>query len=303
MPILCRINYINKKLLLLKNQKTKFLKKMANASVQKVEKKEGKGSNIFAGLAIVICLLVGVLVWKFIMGSPSNFEGGTTEGHPLGFLGTVYKGGVIVAVLLGLLMMALVFSIERFLVISKAAGKGNVEAFIAKVQAQIKGGNINEAMAECDKQQGIVANVVKAGLLKYEEVKREGFDSERAEAAIQQELEEATSLEMPMLEKNLVILSTLVSIGTLVGLLGTVSGMIKAFSAMGAGSTPDSAQLAVGISEALINTATGIGTSTVSIIAYNLFTTKIDKLTYAIDEAGFTIAQTYRRFRARANNA
>jgi len=277
---------------------------MANASIQKVEKKEGsKGSNIFAGLAIVICLVVGVLVWYFIMGNPSNFEGGTREGHPLGFLGTVYKGGVIVAVLLGLLMMALVFSIERFLVIGKAAGKGNVESFVAKVQAQIKAGNINEAMAECDKQQGTVANVVKAGLLKYEEVKREGFDSERAEAAIQQELEEATSLEMPMLEKNLVILSTLVSIGTLVGLLGTVSGMIKAFSAMGAGSTPDSAQLAVGISEALINTATGIGTSTVSIIAYNLFTTKIDKLTYSIDEAGFTIAQTYRRFRARANNA
>jgi len=277
---------------------------MANASVQKVEKKEGsKGSNIFAGLAIVICLAVGVLVWRFVMGDPGNFEGGTTEGHPLGFLGTVYKGGVIVAVLLGLLMMALVFSIERFLVISKAGGKGNIEAFVAKVQAQIKAGNINEAMAECDKQQGTVANVVKAGLLKYEEVKKEGFDSERAEAAIQQELEEATSLEMPMLEKNLVILSTLVSIGTLVGLLGTVSGMIKAFSAMGAGSTPDSAQLAVGISEALINTATGIGTSTVSIIAYNLFTTKIDKLTYAIDEAGFTIAQTYRRFRARANNA
>jgi len=276
---------------------------MANASIQKVEKKEGsKGSNIFAGLAIVICLAVGFLVWQFIMGNPANFEGGTTEGHPLGFLGTVYKGGVIVAVLLGLLMMALVFSIERFLVITKAAGKGNVETFVAKVQAQIKAGNINEAMAECDKQQGVVANVVKAGLLKYEEVKREGFDSERAEAAIQQELEEATSLEMPMLEKNLVILSTLVSIGTLVGLLGTVSGMIKAFSAMGAGSTPDSAQLAVGISEALINTATGIGTSTVSIIAYNLFTTKIDKLTYSIDEAGFTIAQTYRRFRARANN-
>ena len=278
---------------------------MANASVQKVEKNEGSkgGSNIFAALAIVICLLVGVGVWYFIMGNPSNFEGGTTEGHPKGFLGTVYKGGVIVAALLGLLLMALVFSIERFMVISKAGGKGNVQDFVAKVQSQIKNGDINQALAECDKQQGTVANVVKAGLLKYEEVKREGFDSERAEAAIQQEIEEATSLEMPMLEKNLVVLSTLVSIGTLVGLLGTVSGMIKAFSAMGAGSTPDSAQLAVGISEALINTATGIGTSTVSIIAYNVFTTKIDKLTYAIDEAGFTIAQTYRRFRASANRA
>ena len=237
------------------------------------------------------------------MGAPSNFEGGTTEGHPLGFLGTVYKGGIIVAVLLGLLLTALVFSIERFIVITKAAGKGNVQAFVAKVQGQIKNGNITEAIAECDKQQGTVANVIKAGLLKYQEVKSEGFDSERAEAAIQQEIEEATSLEMPMLEKNLVILSTLVSIGTLVGLLGTVSGMIKAFSAMGAGSTPDSAQLAVGISEALINTATGIGTSTISIIAYNVFTTKIDKLTYSIDEAGFAITQTYRRFRARANNA
>lgn len=275
---------------------------MANASVQKVEKKqEGQGSNIFSALAIFVCILIGYIVWQFIMGSGDNFEGGTTDGHPKGFLGTVYKGGPIVAVLLGLLLNAFVFSIERFIVISKAAGKGNVQAFVAKVQGQIKAGNINEAIAECDKQQGTVANVVKAGLLKYEEVKREGFDSERAEAAIQQEIEEATSLEMPMLEKNLVILSTLVSIGTLMGLLGTVSGMIKAFSAMGAGSTPDSAQLAVGISEALINTATGIGTSTISIIAYNIFTTKIDKLTYSIDEAGFAITQTYRRFRARAN--
>ncbi|MFP9118216.1 MotA/TolQ/ExbB proton channel family protein [Flavobacterium sp. RNTU_13] len=275
---------------------------MANASVQKVEKQgSSKGSNIFSGLAIFVCILIGYIVWQFIMGNGDNFEGGTPEGHPKGFLGTVYKGGPIVAVLLGLLLNAFVFSIERFIVITKAAGKGNVQAFVAKVQGQIKSGNITEAMAECDKQQGTVANVVKAGLLKYEEVKREGFDSERAEAAIQQEIEEATSLEMPMLEKNLVILSTLVSIGTLMGLLGTVSGMIKAFSAMGAGSTPDSAQLAVGISEALINTATGIGTSTISIIAYNIFTTKIDKLTYSIDEAGFAITQTYRRFRARAN--
>jgi len=280
---------------------------MANASIQKVEKQENsKGSNIFAALAIVICIVVGILVWKYIMGHPSNFEGGDPEnGHPLSgnYMGMVYKGGYVVPILMGLLLMSFVFSIERFLVINKASGKGNVDAFVRKVQSQIAAGNINEALAECDKQQGTVANVVRAGLMKYEEVKREGFDSERAEAAIQQEIEEATSLEMPMLEKNLVIISTLVSIGTLVGLLGTVTGMIKAFSALGAGSTPDSAQLANGISEALINTATGIGTSTVAIIAYNMFTTKIDKLTYSIDEAGFTITQTYRRFRARANNA
>lgn len=279
---------------------------MANASIQKVEKQgSSKGSNIFAGLAIVLCLVVGWLVWRFVMGHPSHFENGDNTGHPLAgdYLGMVYKGGFVVPILMGLFLMSVVFSIERFLVISKASGKGNVETFVKKVQNQIAAGNINEAIAECDKQQGTVANVVRAGLVKYEEVKREGFDSERAEAAIQQEIEEATSLEMPMLEKNLVIISTLVSIGTLMGLLGTVTGMIKAFSALGAGSTPDSAQLANGISEALINTATGIATSTLAIIAYNSFTTKIDKLTYSIDEAGFTITQTYRRFRARANNA
>lgn len=279
---------------------------MANASIQKVEKKgESTGSNIFAGLTIVLCLVVGYLVWEFIMGAPSNFQDNNPAGHPLpgNYLAMVYKGGYVVPVLMGLLLMAIVFSFERFFVISKAAGKGNVDSFVRKVQSQIASGNINEAMAECDKQQGTVANVVKAGLVKYEEVKREGFDSERAEAAIQQEIEQATSLEMPMLEKNLVIISTLVSIGTLAGLLGTVTGMIKAFSALGAGSTPDSSQLANGISEALINTATGISTSAIAIIFYNLFTSKIDKLTYSIDEAGFTIVQTYRRFRARANQA
>ncbi|QYJ68547.1 MotA/TolQ/ExbB proton channel family protein [Flavobacterium litorale] len=279
---------------------------MANASIQKVDKKgESKGSNLFAGLAIVLCLVVAALVWKFVMGHSSNFEGGDPEGHPLpgNYLAMVYKGGYVVPVLMGLFLMTIVFSIERLIVLNKAKGKGNVEAFVRKVQTQIAGGNINEAIVECDKQQGTVANVIKAGLLKYEEVKREGFDSERAEAAIQQEIEEATSLEMPMLEKNLVVISTLVSIGTLTGLLGTVTGMIKAFAALGAGSTPDSAALANGISEALINTATGIATSTLAVIAYNAFTSKIDKLTYSIDEAGFTITQTYRRFRAAANNA
>jgi biopolymer transport protein ExbB len=77
------------------------------------------------------------------------------------------------------------------------------------------------------------------------------------------------------------------------GLLGTVIGMIKAFSALANAGAPDSVQLAAGISEALINTALGIGTSAFAIIFYNFFTTKIDKLTYSIDEAGFTIVNTF----------
>ena len=98
---------------------------------------------------------------------------------------------------------------------------------------------------------------------------------------------------MPMLEKNLSILATLASISTLLGLVGTVLGMIRAFGALATTGTPDTAALATGISEALINTAFGIFASMLAIIFYNYFTSKIDSLTYGIDEAGFSIVQSF----------
>lgn len=96
-----------------------------------------------------------------------------------------------------------------------------------------------------------------------------------------------------MLEKNLVILATIASISTLIGLLGTVLGMIKAFAALATAGAPDAVALANGISEALINTALGILGSAFAIIAYNYFTSKIDTLTYHIDEAGYSIVQHF----------
>lgn len=275
----------------------------ANVSVENNSK--AKGSNVVAGIIIVICLIVGWAIWEFVMGHPDNFMGGDPEnGQPKegSILGMVYKGGFIVPILMGLLLMTIVFSIERFFVISKAAGKGNLDKFVAKVKTEVASGDINAAIASCDEQQGSVANAIRSALVKYQEVKKEGFDSEKAEDAIQKEIEQATSLEMPMLEKNMTILATLVSIGTLVGLIGTVSGMIKAFSGLASAGAPDQAALANGISEALINTATGITTSTIATITYNYFTAKIDTLTYFIDEAGSSITQAYRRARGKSNN-
>jgi len=270
---------------------------MTNQENVSVETK-AKGSNVVSGIIIVICLIVGWLIWKFVMGNPDNFEGGDPENghpHPGNILGMVYKGGFIVPILMGLLLMTIVFSIERFFVISKAGGKGNLEKFVVNVKENVAEGNINEAIETCDNQRGSVANAIRSALVKYQEVKREGFDSDQAEETIQKEIEQATSLEMPMLEKNMTIIATLVSIGTLTGLLGTVSGMIKAFSGLATAGAPDSAALANGISEALINTATGIATSTLATIMYNYFTSKIDTLTYFIDEAGSAITQGYRR--------
>ncbi|WP_395061458.1 MotA/TolQ/ExbB proton channel family protein [Flavobacterium sp.] len=264
-----------------------------------VKKENGSnGGGMITGIIIVACIIIGSLVWKFLMGAASNFENGDPEkGHPLNTLGMVYKGGFIVPVLLGMLLMVIVFSFERFFVISKAAGKNNLDGFMKKIQSKIASGSIEDAIDDCDKQQGSVANAIKSALVKYQDVKKEGFNSEEASEMIHKEIEEATTLEMPMLEKHMTILSTLVSLGTLGGLLGTVSGMIKAFGALASAGTPDQAALATGISEALINTATGIATSALAIVMYNFFNSKIDTLTYSIDEAGTAIVNTYRRLR------
>ncbi|MEI3802360.1 MULTISPECIES: MotA/TolQ/ExbB proton channel family protein [unclassified Chitinophaga] len=258
-----------------------------------------KSSNLFATLAVPICLVIGFLFFFFVLGNPANFQGNNPDGHPIDsgigkWFGTVYKGGLVVPVLISVLLVCLTFVIERFLYLSKAKGKFSGSELVRKVQYHLANKNVDAALAECDKQKGSVGNVLKAGLKKYKEmVTNADLDTEQKILTIKNEIEETTALELPMMEKNLVFLSTIASVATLLGLFGTVLGMIKAFSAMSSGGAPDSAQLALGISEALINTALGIGTSAIAIVMYNYFTTNIDSITYAIDESGFTLTQSF----------
>jgi biopolymer transport protein ExbB len=257
----------------------------------------GKFNSIFAAIVIPAVFVICVLIYKFVLGSPDNFEGGDPVNghpHPGNYLGMVYKGGVIVPVLMSCFLMVLTFSIERFLTITKAYGKGKLDVFVQKIKGLLDKKDLDAAFAECDKQKGAVGNVVYSVLAKYEHLITEpNLNKDQKIVALQKELEEATSLELPMLEKNLTIIATLASVATLIGLLGTVIGMIKAFAALATAGNPDAAALANGISEALINTALGIGSSALAIIAYNYFTSQIDTLTYSIDEAGFSITQNF----------
>lgn len=282
-------------------------------------KKSNPLASWFPLLVIVGALAISFSVFYLVFGSPDNFEGGPqaaaaikawkeggsvgeapkhwTEGHPKdgGLQGTIYKGGVVVPVGMSLFLMIWVFFIERLIsVFFMAKGSSSVDVFVQRVRLALKDGDIEGAIAACDKQRGSVANVVRAGLVKYREVEVNPLaDKETNREAIQKELEEATTLELPMLERNLPIMATIASIGVLVGLFGTVLGMIKAFSALATSGTPDAASLATGISEALVNTAIGILTSALAIIFYNFFTVQIDTLTYQIDEAGYSVVQTY----------
>jgi len=273
---------------------------MANAPTKPTttpKKESSSASGMFATLTVPICLLVSWCIYHFIMGDPSHFKGGdnSAAGTPADgdVFGIIYKGGTLVPLVMSYILMVVVFSIERFIVIGKASGTSSVDSFVKKIQGFLNAGSIDAASAECDKQKGSVANVIKAGLKKYKEMETDvTLDVDQKTLAIQKDIEEATALEMPMLEQNLTIIATLVSIGTLTGLLGTVIGMIKAFSEL-AGTSTNTSLLSAAISEALVNTAMGISTSALSIVMYNVFTSKIDGLTYAIDETGFSIVQTF----------
>ena len=261
-----------------------------------------KGGNLISWIAPVVCIIAGYCIWRFVLGNPSGFEdpaksGGFWPDHHKPKSGTakMYLGGIIVPILIACFLITLVISIERLLTIIKAGGKTNNAEFIRKVQYHLANKNVDAALSECDKQSGSVGNVMKSGLKKYKEMITDNtLSTEQKVLSIQKEVEEATSLELPMLEKNLVFLSTLASVATLIGLFGTVLGMIRSFSGLAEGGGANAAEtLSIGISEALYNTALGIGTSAVAIIMYNIFTTRIDGITYGIDESMMTLTSSF----------
>ena len=269
------------------------------AATQKPAQK--KQSTGFQGVRnavwiIAAMFIVAVCIFKFVLGNPANFVGGDPEGEVLNgnMLGTIYKGGIVVPVLITLMLTVLCLSVERYLAQRTAFGKMATTKFVVAIKAALAKNDFVEAKNLCAKQRGTIANVVGASLNAYEEMERtQGIKKAQKISKIQQAHEEAVQLEMPTLQMNMPIIATIVTLGTLTALFGTVLGMIGSFQALAAGGGGDSLALSMGISEALVNTASGIATSWVAVVAYNTYTNKIDKLTYALDEVGYTIAQTY----------
>jgi biopolymer transport protein ExbB len=269
---------------------------------QTAAKKE-VGSNIggikSAFWVILVCFVIAVLFFMFVLGAPSNFKVSPSllsmdkEG-PLNLLGTVFKGGVVVPILITCFLTVIVLCVERWIALAKAKGKGNTTKFVEDVKAALRNHDLAKAEDLCRKQKGTVGAVVYATLQKYKEMEKDTvLSKEQKVASIQATLEEATALEMPALQQNLPILATLTTLGTLIGLFGTVLGMIKSFQALSASGAPDSTELSTGISEALVNTALGIATAAFALIGYNFYTNKIDNMTYAIDELGFATVSTF----------
>ena len=131
----------------------------------------------FHGLPLLFVLLQvissGVLFLEIADGfNQPDKSGGFWPKHdkPKGAMSGIYMGGIIIPVLIGMFLMVVTFSIERLLTISKALGSGSIADFIRKVQYHLANRNVDAAMAECDKQRGSVANVMRAGLRRYKEM-------------------------------------------------------------------------------------------------------------------------------------
>jgi len=203
----------------------------------------------------------------------------------------VKQGGYLVAALILLVILQTTFIIERSWSLRKAQGRGPLPVFLTNVRKRLHAGDVDGAVKLCAQQRGSAANVIRAGLERYQQVRSEGAPKEKIVAETQAAIQEANGLEVPLLERNLIALSTIASISTMIGLLGTVLGMIRSFAALGHTGAVDATKLAVGISEALINTAGGLFCAIAGIVAYNVFVTRVDNFNYMMDEASYEAVQ------------
>ncbi len=231
-------------------------------------------------IAVTLAVSTGFFLWCGTQPKSSIFH-------------SLYEGGPVIIVLLSLIQMVLAYVVERSIALKKAEGQGGITGFIKDIEEKIDAGQIDSAIESCENHQSSLSAVIRAGLDKYKSlVIRNINDPEKRTAEMQKAIEEASMMEMPLLEKNMVSISTIASISTMFGLFGTTIGMIRAFNALATGGAPDAVQLSRGISEALFNTALGIFGGIAGIMAYNFFTSRIDQFTYMIDEAAFYVVQT-----------
>ncbi len=240
--------------------------------------------TLFVTLNTVISFIIGYVIWGILLASSDKH----TIYH------NIYEGGPLVVVLIAILLMLIAFVVERFLSLRVAKGKSSVQIFFKTLITSLQSDKFDDALAACDKQRGTTANVLRAGIERYMGLRDDsGMDLDKRMAAVQSAIEEANALEGPLLERNLIALSTIASIATMVGLLGTTIGMIRAFAATGqtSGGVIDAQALAQGISEALVNTAGGLISGILGIFFYNFFVNKVDSFNYTTDEATYEVLQ------------
>ncbi|MDD3905663.1 MAG: MotA/TolQ/ExbB proton channel family protein [Candidatus Omnitrophica bacterium] len=189
----------------------------------------------------------------------------------------INKGGPMMYLIILASILALGVVIDRIYNLRKA--KIDADKFMDGVTAVLKRNKVIEAIEMCNKTPGPIAHIIKAGILKHD----------RSKPEIKEAVEEAAGLEIPRLEKHLPILATIAHIAPLLGLLGTVTGMIKSFQVIQAKALVlapvNPGDLAGGIWEALLATVAGLAVAIPTYVAYNYLTSQVDTLVYDMERS------------------
>jgi len=179
----------------------------------------------------------------------------------------VFEGGPIMIPIIACAIVAFAVAVERFFTLRRA--RINTREFMETIRTVLRQNKVAEAIEVCEKTPGPIARILKAGMLKHGRRKRD----------IREAIEDAGQLEIPRLERYLGVLATVASISPLLGLLGTVAGMIKAFGEIQAKmGVVNPSDLAEGIGNALITTATGLVVAIPTLVLYNYFVARVENM-------------------------
>lgn len=180
----------------------------------------------------------------------------------------IIKGGPLMFLIIACSIVAFAVAIERLWYLHQA--KINTEEFMENISETIKRNKIVEAIDKCNATQGPIARILKAGIMKHD----------RPRSEIKEAIEDAGLHEVPLLEKNLGVLATIAHVAPLLGLLGTVVGMVSAFQVIEQKAQAlmpvNPGDLAGGIWVALITTVAGLSVAIPTFVAYNFLVSKAD---------------------------
>ena len=178
------------------------------------------------------------------------------------------KGGPIMWPILLCSVIAFAIMIERLLKLKRE--QIDTKAFMEQISKSLKRNKIMEALDLCDKTGGPIANILKAGILKHD----------RPRSEIREAIEDASIHEVPRLERNLPVLATVAQVAPLLGLLGTVTGLVTAFQVIESKATAlnpvNPGDLAGGIWQALLATTFGLCVAIPAYVSYSYFVSRVD---------------------------
>lgn len=193
----------------------------------------------------------------------------------------ILDGGPIMLPLLILSMVAIAVIIDRIRVFRLA--QADTSALRETIITQLEEGQVEDAIRECEAHKGPVAAVLMVGLVKYRKLMKRGRSLTEIEANVNKTMADYAPHVIESLEKRMNLLAMIGMVSPLLGMTGTVTGMIASFGTMSSGL--DAGAVSVGISEALVTTAAGLIVAIPAVVAHNIFGKKVDRFILDIEES------------------